>query len=215
MSKFKTLLKSINRYPKVIEVTRYGDCGDNEILGFLIDSEEKKKDILKKYDLYMNDGYKDFDLFVTENHADSYQSMLHEQSYEPIEEDETDFIVRDLNTVTPDGSQYREHFRFEEDMSKVSDGYHTFEELYEQRLYLTATLFNQNKHISWKSKQHDDGSMFEGNVFVVGIETENGQFTYHYKIKHWDLFDIPEIDKAPKWDGHTAKDVKRLLTLNN
>lgn len=40
-----------------------------------------------------------------------------------------------------------------------------------------------------------------------------GVYTYHYQNEHWDLFDIPEIETAPEWDGHTDKDVERLLNL--
>ena len=33
-------------------------------------------------------------------------------------------------------------------------------------------------------------------------------------MKDWDLFECTEIDKGPKWDGHTDKDVTRLLSLD-
>ena len=29
-----------------------------------------------------------------------------------------------------------------------------------------------------------------------------------------DLFNITEIDRAPKWDGHTANDVERLMHVS-
>ena len=43
----------------------------------------------------------------------------------------------------------------------VSDGYHCFGELYEHRMTLFAVIVKQNKSRAWKSKQHDDGTMFE------------------------------------------------------
>lgn len=96
----------------------------------------------------------------------------------------------------------------------LSDGYHTFNELYEQRMYLFATIVNQNKDKSWKSFKHEDGKLcFDGDWFVVGIDTPKGSYTYHYENKYWNLFDCQELEVAKHWDGHTDKDVSRLLSL--
>lgn len=98
---------------------------------------------------------------------------------------------------------------------KVSDfmeEYHSFNDLYTQRMYLTALAFNSNPNIAWKSKEHSDDSMFEG-YFIVGITTPEGQYTYHYKLEHWDLFKVKELDRAPEWDGHTSADVTRIMSI--
>lgn len=101
-----------------------------------------------------------------------------------------------------------------DDIGEVSDGFHTFNSLYHQRLILFAALCNAYSKIAWKSKRHDDGEIpFGGGWFIVGIETPEGQYTYHYELKDWDLFKCKELDRAPKWDGHTDKDVERLLSL--
>ena len=97
-------------------------------------------------------------------------------------------------------------------ISDFSDEYHSFNDLYIQRMYLTALAFNSNPGISWKSKKHEDGTMFEG-YFIVGINTPKGQYTYHYKLEHWDLFSIPELPKSPTYDGHTSADVARLSSV--
>ena len=98
-------------------------------------------------------------------------------------------------------------------LKDISDGWHTFEELYYHRMILFLTIQKANKNISWKSKKHHDGTMFENN-FIVGIETTEGQYTYHYKLKYWDLFDeIKELDYAPEYDGHKPQDITRLLSL--
>ncbi len=94
----------------------------------------------------------------------------------------------------------------------ISDGYHTFGELYYHRMILFAVICNQNKDKAWKSKLHNDGTMYD-NYFVVGIDTAEGNFTYHYHLDHWDNFKVKELDKAPKWDGHTANDITRLFSL--
>lgn len=94
----------------------------------------------------------------------------------------------------------------------TSDGYHTFDELYYHRMILFSVICNQNKSKAWKSWLHDDGTMFDG-YFIVGIRTNEGDYTYHYHKDHWDKFDVPELDKAPEWDGHKPSDITRLLSL--
>ena len=99
------------------------------------------------------------------------------------------------------------------DVEKMSDGYHTFADLYEQRLILSAALAKNNPH-AWKSKRHEDGSVpFGGGWFIMGFDTDEGCYTYHYELKDWDLFQCEELDKGKPWDGHTSKDVRRLLSI--
>lgn len=99
------------------------------------------------------------------------------------------------------------------DVEKMSDGYHTFADLYEQRLILSAALVKNNPH-AWKSKRHEDGSVpFGGGWFIMGFDTDEGCYTYHYELKDWDLFQCEELDKGKPWDGHTSKDVRRLLSI--
>lgn len=99
------------------------------------------------------------------------------------------------------------------DVDKISDGFHTFADLYEQRLILSAALAKNNPH-AWKSKRHEDGSdPFGGGWFIMGFDTEEGCYTYHYELKDWDLFQCKELDKGRPWDGHTSKDVRRLLSI--
>jgi hypothetical protein len=101
------------------------------------------------------------------------------------------------------------------DMQKVSDGYHTFSELYHHRMVLFSIICNQNKSKAWKSKLHHDGTMFD-NYFIVGINTKEGQYSYHYHMECWDYFkNIDEILTAPEWDGHKPCDITRLLSLEN
>lgn len=99
------------------------------------------------------------------------------------------------------------------DVEKMSDGYHTFADLYEQRLILSAALAKNNPN-AWKSKRHEDGSVpFGGGWFIMGFDTDEGCYTYHYELKDWDLFQCKELDKGKPWDGHTSKDVRRLLSI--
>ena len=112
----------------------------------------------------------------------------------------------------------------------ISDGYHTFDELYEFRKLYNAALFNAwslewSKGISefakplydvHKSTKHFNGEeCFGGGWFIVVAILPTGQITNHYKMKDWDLFEIPVTDKAKyEFDGHTGIDViERLEAL--
>lgn len=54
--------------------------------------------------------------------------------------------------------------------------------------------------------------MFD-EYFIVGINTPQGQFTYHYQLEYWELFKVKELKKAPEYDGHTPDDIDRLYSL--
>ena len=103
------------------------------------------------------------------------------------------------------------------DMGEVSDGYHTFNELYEYRMLYNATLFNefakQGLYDVHKSRKHSDGEypFGDSNWFIVMAELPTGQISNHYEMKDWDKFQIPEKPLANKWDGHTPKDVTERL----
>lgn len=96
----------------------------------------------------------------------------------------------------------------------TSDGYHTFDELYHHRAVLFALIVATYPERCWKSKHHHDGSMYDG-MFIVGIDTLDGQATYHYDIDpYWDDFACREVDFAPEWDGHTpAQAIERIDML--
>lgn len=99
-------------------------------------------------------------------------------------------------------------------IGEMSDGYHTFNGLYYQRMILFAALVKQNKERAWKSHRHEDGELcFGGGWFIVGIDTPEGSYTYHYEDKDWDLFECEELPAGKHWDGHTEDEVTRLLSL--
>lgn len=104
----------------------------------------------------------------------------------------------------------------------ISDGYHTFDELYEHRHTLFIMLCEQlaqwvesKSYDVWRSKLHSDGTSFEG-LFILGINMEKGyQITYHIPLSKWKETEFAQtLQKAPEFDGHTSKDVlKRLKDL--
>ena len=97
---------------------------------------------------------------------------------------------------------------------ETSDGYHTFNELYHHRAVLFSVIVAAFPEKAWKAKKHRDSTMYDG-MFIVGIETPDGQATYHYDISpYWDMFRCKEIKFAPEWDGHTpAQAIERIGKL--
>lgn len=116
--------------------------------------------------------------------------------------------------------------RAEGDDLEVSDGYHTFDELYDHRITLYITLCHMlkagefdGKADVWRSKRHSDGELCfgTGSQFVMGIGREKGeQVTYHIPIERWNETAYAEtLDKSPEWDGHSSADVlERLRRMN-
>lgn len=112
------------------------------------------------------------------------------------------------------------------DTNLISDGYHTFGELYEHRITLFITLCKflsidddttcaPSQYHVWRTKKHSDESEWDG-WFIMGIRKESGkQITYHLPISKWaETGFCDTLDKAPEWDGHTSADVlERLKSL--
>lgn len=100
------------------------------------------------------------------------------------------------------------------DIEDLSDGYHTYRQLYYQRMILFAVIVKQNKDLAWKSLCHSDGKpCFGGGWFIIGIDTPEGSYSYHYEDSFYSLFECKELPVGKAWDGHTEKDVRRLLPL--
>jgi hypothetical protein len=122
--------------------------------------------------------------------------------------------IREQNIAN---TQVRINATSPEDRGVYSDGYHTFDELYEVKLALNAVLFNelstQYKNNVHKSLRHNDGTLcFGGGWFIVVAELPTGNISFHYKIEHWDLFNIPEVHKSYiPFDNHTTQDVVARL----
>lgn len=102
-----------------------------------------------------------------------------------------------------------------EGAATVSDGYHSFDELYDHRITLyiafcAALRLFTDKEV-WRSKRHSDGELCfgTGTQYVLGIGSKPGeQITYHIPIDRWDEANFAvNLDKAPEFDGHTSTDV--------
>lgn len=87
----------------------------------------------------------------------------------------------------------------------LSDGYHTFDELYEHRclLFINLCLSHSDKAY-WRPH-------YEGWP-LIGMELPSGQVTYHVPEKYLPLFERQIGKGGPEWDGHTSNDVIERLT---
>ena len=101
----------------------------------------------------------------------------------------------------------------EMELGEISDGHHTFNELYHHRMVLFSIICNTHTREAWRSWKHEDGTMFD-NYFIVGITTPKGNYSYHYHKDNWEYFsNVKELEFAPKWDGHKPSDIDRLMSL--
>ena len=102
-------------------------------------------------------------------------------------------------------------------VGQLSDGYHTFDDLYRHRIALYIALAKQlsqkvNRTV-WISDTQSDGNKIQG-WFLLGINTKKDtQITYHVPMSEWDTCKEFAIVKrvAPEWDGHTSDDILARL----
>ena len=108
-----------------------------------------------------------------------------------------------IETINNEIKEYKH--RTKNSADDISDGYHTFGDLYKHRTYLLALAMIHLPY-AWKARKHEDGTMFDG-MFVVGFPTPNGMVTYHCDNEYWNDFKVPEIPHAPHFDGYSDADV--------
>jgi hypothetical protein len=104
------------------------------------------------------------------------------------------------------------------DTSKLSDGSHTFEELYEHRHVLCLALMRSMAKHWWFSLRHADGEWcYDGEWFIVGADLpEVGSITYHLPIRLLEAAratGAAELPLGRPWDGHTSDEVVTRLIL--
>lgn len=97
------------------------------------------------------------------------------------------------------------------DIGSISDGHHTFDELYQHRYALFAAVSQSHPAVAWRSTLHDDGSMYPG-MFIAGIDLPTGLVRYHLPADRWHWFaHARTLNRAPEWDGQGAQaDLHRL-----
>ena len=166
------------------------------------DYEKKKHQLtgdtiwkINDIDLAITDGGSS----IVKDFIERKKSIMNEEN-KPIDyEDEVKLIQERINNIPSSIS-----------VGKLSDRYHTFDELYHHRALLFASLcMTAFKNKAWKSLLHNDpenSPMYNG-MFIVGVDTPFGQASYHYDIyPYWSMFKVKEVETAPKFDGHTPSD---------
>jgi hypothetical protein len=89
----------------------------------------------------------------------------------------------------------------------ISDGFHTFDQLYDHRCLLFVRLCQlQPQKAAWRPDRD------YGTWFVLYLETDCGQISYHVPGKFLKFVEpsIPRIDEY-KWDGHSSETVLKRL----
>jgi hypothetical protein len=105
----------------------------------------------------------------------------------------------------------------ENDPSQISDGFHTFAELYEHRHALTLSLMKAKPELFWFSRRHNDGELCfgTGDWFIIGAELPAvGSITYHLPTVLWESAQrsgATMLKIGRPWDGHTPGDVVERL----
>ncbi len=94
------------------------------------------------------------------------------------------------------------------DEEDISDGYHTFTELYQHRNLLFINLcLTDIKNAFWKPDMP--------GYFCLYWESPAGQMSYHIKNDLLPLIEGTILrDDAHTWDTHQSSDVIRRLTKN-
>lgn len=101
-----------------------------------------------------------------------------------------------------------------ENVNKLSNGYHTFDLLYKQRLLMFMVICNTYGNASWKSRRHHpEDRLMPTGIFVAGITMPNGTYTVHCKMDIWDRFNVKELSNAPKKNIGDHEDFRILEDL--
>lgn len=111
--------------------------------------------------------------------------------------------------------------RVDEDVrGKLSDGYHTYDDLYAHRAALWKVLI---KHLLisgingikvYKCLNHYDGTKYPGWFLSLVVLPSGEQLSYHLPMEEFKSTCGVSCKNSPvKFDGHSSKDVLKRLSL--
>ena len=114
-----------------------------------------------------------------------------------------------MKTIEQINGDIRDHKNNGGSVKKVSDVYHTFEDLYKRELVLFRLISSLCPKLCFKTLKHFDEEndpMFNGD-FMVGIYTPLGPASYHFKLRYLDAFSHIEFqDHGPRYEGYTEEE---------
>jgi len=110
-------------------------------------------------------------------------------------------------------------FVMNDTIGDVSDGYHTFNELYKHRIILYLSLITYLNMLPtydvWWSDVHYNDEVWDGWLIVGVVNNEtNEQISYHINDSYKYVLEnnsIKKLEKGIEWDGHTSDDVLARL----
>lgn len=104
---------------------------------------------------------------------------------------------------------------------EISDGHHTFADLYGMRVEIFAALCRAYPEQSFVSYRHHDedndpiGRFGNGEDFIAGINTPRGTVAMHFKKTKLGAFaGINKVESAPPYDGYDQEEARlRIASL--
>ena len=93
---------------------------------------------------------------------------------------------------------------------ELSDGYHTFNELYQHRIMLFLVFMSLLAYPKEKGKYFGYRFHHYEGWFCLGWESPFGQISYHIPERFWEQCSFAE-ERQPEFDGHTSADVVERL----
>jgi len=123
-----------------------------------------------------------------------------------------DHIDRDMEALI-DAQEKLAEIEGQRKSGDLSDGYHTFNELYEHRHRLWILICNGWRKLSFKTRLNSEKEKWDG-WFILGLNhPELGQISYHLPDRLWDACKVGEVAYNAHYDGHSSTDV--LSRLND
>ena len=97
----------------------------------------------------------------------------------------------------------------------ISDGNHTFRQLYKQKRELFKLICHNYVDLAWKSKYDAGGNIISEDTFIAGLNTPLGPVGYVLNDERFEQFNIESLSKAPINKKEIYYNVtKKLSSLN-
>ena len=96
----------------------------------------------------------------------------------------------------------------------ISDGSHSFADLYDIRSLLFCHLCHCFPKMAWRSLRNENGTIIhDGDMFLAGLRSPQGDVNFHLSISaYWHmLHGIEEKKCSPRHDGSSSKEQMERL----
>jgi len=100
------------------------------------------------------------------------------------------------------------------DPGEISDGYHTFSELYAARHILFVNVCLMSPNIAFWTHRSKEGEVMDG-WFILGLQSSNEQLTFHLPVEylHYVKGVIKEVERNKLYDDHGGVEVLERLKI--